>query len=121
MAHIPHFVDTKTIIVNLLRADENQFLSFDRLQNLLDYIYIELQKQNKLEDYQIMFDVYFDAIERTVSYNGDIFSLGIDNETIYLKDRSLLDMDLSSTTCVLDDTLKTIVNDFVRFAPLEVV
>ena len=46
MAHIPHFVDTKTIIVNLLRADENQFLSFDRLQNLLDYIYIELQKQN---------------------------------------------------------------------------
>lgn len=84
-------VDTKTIIVNLLKVDQKTYLSVKRLQELIHFIYLELKDQCKLEAYQISFDINFDAIERTVLYNNRIFDLDIDGETIYLRETESVD------------------------------
>ena len=49
MFKVPTFIDTKTIIVNLLKADKKTYLSFDRLQELLSFLYNELKDQCRLE------------------------------------------------------------------------
>lgn len=116
MTHASFFYDTKTIIVNLLKKDNKTFLSVGRLQDLLDFIYLQLQEKNKLDEYQIVFDVYFDALERTVIYNGNIFALDIDDKTIYLTD--LTEFNSATSNCVLDDTLDSIVTDFVDQTPV---
>lgn len=82
----PTFVDTKTIIVNLLNEDKQTFLSIERLQHLLTFIYMELRAKCKLEEYQISFDINFEALERTVLYNNNIFILDLDDEKIYLRE-----------------------------------
>lgn len=110
MNDIPKFVDTKTIIVNLLNEDKKECLSLGRLQNLLSYIYVELWRRQKLREYQISFDVNFDALERTVIYNRDIFALDIDGETIYLRDAQTLDILIEDYR--LDETLLEIVQNF---------
>ena len=53
MFKVPTFIDTKTIIVNLLKADKKTYLSFDRLQELLSFLYTELKDQCCLENYNI--------------------------------------------------------------------
>lgn len=104
------YVDTKTIIVNLLKEDKKNYLSVERLQKLVDFIYLELSKQNKLNEYQISFDINFYSIERTVQYNNDIFELDIDGENLRLKKRESAD-DLAEKYQV-DDTIITIIRDF---------
>lgn len=84
-------IDTKTIIVNLLKVDQKTYLSVKRLQELIHFIYLELKEKNMLESYQISFDINFDAIERTVLYNNRIFDLDIDGEMIYLRESESLD------------------------------
>ena len=56
MFKVPTFIDTKTIIVNLLKADKKTYLSFDRLQELLSFLYTELKDQCCLENYNIFFN-----------------------------------------------------------------
>ena len=120
MAGALYYYDTKTIIVNLLKEDDKTYISFSRLQDLLKYIYIQLLNKKRLDDYQILFDTYFDVIESTVFYNDDIFSLNTEDNTIRLKDKAKLDV--VSNYCVLDDTLESIVKEFVAKRPvLEVV
>ena len=114
MNRMPKFVDTKTIIVNLLREDRKEYLSLGRLQNLLNFIYKELWRQGKLKDYQISFDVSFEALERTVIYNRDLFALDVDGEVIYLRHTGRVDM--ASCSYELDNTLAEIVHDFVEAA-----
>lgn len=104
------YVDTKTIIVNLLKEDKKDYLSVERLQNLVDFIYVELLKQNKLNQYQISFDINFYSIERTVQYNNDIFELDIDGENLRLKKRESAD-DLAEKYQV-DDTIISIIRNF---------
>ncbi len=104
------YVDTKTIIVNLLKEDKKNYLSVERLQKLVDYIYSELSKQNKLNEYQISFDINFYSIERTVQYNNDIFELDIDGENLRLKKRESAD-DLAEKYQV-DDTIISIIRHF---------
>ncbi len=114
MIHIPAFVDTKDIIVNLLYEDKKSFLTINRLQELLDFIYIKLSSENKLDDYQISFHVNFDAIVRTVVYNDQIFELDIDDKTIILlKGTTDLEEDVHDS-CKLDNTLLSIVREFVE-------
>lgn len=110
----PKFIDTKTIIVNLLREDQKEFLSLDRLQSLLSFIYEELWKADKLGDYQISFDVNFDALERTVIYNQDIFTLDMDSGVLYLRHEGTIET--AARACPLDETLSGIVHNFVRAA-----
>ena len=107
---MPIFIDTKNIIVNLLKEDKKEYLSIERLQNLLSYIYIELWKLKKLNDYQITFEINFDAIERTVLYNKEIFALDINEETIYL--RNFGNINNLADNFSVDSTLLSIIKKF---------
>ena len=104
------YVDTKTIIVNLLKEDKKNYLSVERLQKLVDYIYLELSNQNKLGQYQISFDIDFYSIERTVQYNNDIFEMDIDGECLRLKKRESLDT--LAEKYQVDDTIITTIRNF---------
>lgn len=84
-------VDAKTIIVNLLKEDQRDYLSINRLQKLVNFIYMELSELKELDKYQISFDINFYSIERTVQYNSDIFELDIDGECLRLRERKSAD------------------------------
>lgn len=104
------YVDTKTIIINLLKEDKKDYLPIKRLENLLDYIYAELSKQNKLKQYQIAFDINIYSVERIVQYNNDIFELDLDKENLRLKKRGTAD-DLAKKYQA-DDTTISIIRNF---------
>jgi|GEM_PF-3309372 hypothetical protein len=104
------FFDTKTIILNLLKEDNEMFISIERLQNLLSYIYIELRKKRILDQYDILFDINFEAIERTVVYNNNIFFLDIDGDKIYLRENQ--DLTVLTEQYEVDDTVCEIIKDF---------
>ena len=104
------FFDTKTIILNLLKEDNEMFISIERLQNLLSYIYIELRKKRILHQYDILFDINFEAIERTVVYNNNIFFLDIDGDKIYLRENQ--DLTVLTEQYEVDDTVCEIIKDF---------
>lgn len=105
-------IDTKTIIVNLLKEDKKTYLSVSRLQKLLIYIYDELSKEDVLDNYITYFDINFDAIERTVLYNNNIFELDIDGETIYLrKDNST---DFLAAKYEIDSKVRGIIKKFIQ-------
>lgn len=108
------YVDTKTIIINLLKEDKKDYLSIDRLCELVDFIFVELSKQEKLNDYQISFDINFYSIERTVQYNDDIFELDIDGENLRLKAKNSAS-DLAEKYQV-DETITTIIQSFQKRA-----
>lgn len=114
MTCAPKFIDTKTIIVNLLREDQKEYLPLNRLQSLLSFIYGELWKAGKLRDYQISFDVNFAALERTVIYNQDIFTLDMDSGVLYLRHAGTIDK--AARDCPLDKTLSDIVHHFANAA-----
>lgn len=114
MITMPKTFDTKTIIVNLLKEDKKTYLSIERLQELLEYIYIELRRQAKLDSYQISFDINFGAIKRTVMYNSNIFSLDIDGENIYLRETQSIDV-LAGEYRV-DETIQNIIRSFAEAA-----
>lgn len=103
-------VDTKTIIVNLLNRDKKDYLKIDRLLRLLDFIYDELSRQNKLDDYRIAFDINFYSIERTVQYNRDLFDLDIDGKTLRLRKHNS-EGDLARRYTV-DETIRKIIEEF---------
>lgn len=108
------FVDTKTIIVNLLKEDKKTYLPLDRLQKLLECIYEELRKQCKLGGYRISFNINFGAIERTVLYNRNIFGLDIDGENIYLRENQSIE-ELAEQYQV-DETIHEIIKNFADAA-----
>lgn len=103
-------VDTKTIIVNLLNSDQTDYLKIDRLLKLLGFIYDELSKQNKLDDYRIAFDINFYSIERTVQYNSGLFDLDIDGKILRLRKRNS-EGDLAQRYAV-DETIRNIIEEF---------
>lgn len=103
-------VDAKTIIVNLLKEDQKNYLSIERLQKLVEFIYKELSQKRKLGEYQISFDINFYSIERTVQYNRDIFELDIDGEHLRLRERE--SADALAEEYKVDDTIISIIRDF---------
>lgn len=105
-------LDTKTIIINLLKEDKKEYLSFKRLQKLLVYIYNELIKIEKIDRYNTCFDVNFDAIERTVLYNNNLFILDIDGEMIYLRKPELAES--LAEQYKTDEIIKTIIVEFIN-------
>ncbi len=111
---VPTSFDTKTIIVNLLKEDEKTYLSLERLQNLLEFIYQELRNRDKLDSYQISFDINFGAIKRTVMYNSNIFALDIDGENIYLREPESIDV--LADRYKVDDTIQGIIKAFAQAA-----
>lgn len=111
---MPRFIDTKTIIVNLLKEDKKNYLPLERLQKLLERIYEELKNQCKLDGYRISFNINFGAIERTVLYNRNIFGLDIDGENIYLRENQSID-ELAMQYQV-DETIHEIIKNFADAA-----
>lgn len=109
---IPKSIDTKTIIVNLLKEDAQEFLSLGRLKSLLKFIHRELLKRNILDNYQIFFDVNFDSIRRTVLYNKTIFELDFDGGNIYLREPTSIDA--LADRYQVDETIRGIIHTFVR-------
>lgn len=103
-------VDAKTIIVNLLKEDQKDYLSIDRLLKLVGFLYEELDKREKLDRYQISFDINFYSIERTVQYNSDIFELDIDGEHLRLREKESVE-ELAERYQV-DETIDAIIRDF---------
>ena len=103
-------VDTKTIIVNILKLDQKPYLPVKRLLELIHFIYLKLREKGKLEEYQISFDINFDAIERIVLYNNRIFDLGIDREIIYLNEMESIDQ--LTQRYQVDDTISEIIRAF---------
>lgn len=105
-------LDTKTVIVNMLKEDKKTYLSIERLQKLLIYIYDELSKSNELNLYETHFDINFDAIERTVLYNNNIFRLDLCGEIIYLRETSNVgDLIREYST---DEKITKIIADFIK-------
>lgn len=78
------YIDAGTVIINLLKEEKSECLSLGRLDKLVSYIYEQLQQMDLVDKYQdIVFDVNFDAVERTVFYNNRLFELV--GDTILLK------------------------------------
>lgn len=109
---IPKSIDTKTIIVNLLKEDAQEYLSFDRLKSLLKFIHGELLKRNILDYYQIFFDVNFNSIRRTVLCNKRIFELDFDGDNIYLREPASIDV--LANRYQVDETIRGIIHTFVQ-------
>ena len=108
-----NIIDIKMIIVNLLKEDKKTYLSVNRLQELISFIYDELSKENQLDKYRICFDVNFDAIERTVLYNNSIFKLDIDGEMIYLRENNNVENLVEKYRT--DEKITEIIYNFVNF------
>lgn len=106
-------LDTKTIIVGLLKEDKKTYLSVARLRKLMLYIHKELTRIGQLCNYEICFDIDFDSIERTVLYNNQIFSLDTYGEIIYLKTESVGDLAEQYKT---DDVITSIIDKFINVA-----
>lgn len=106
------YLDTKTIAINLMRKDRKNYLSTEKLQSFMDFLYTELSRQNKLKQYEISFNIDIYSIERTVQYNNDIFELDIDKENLRLKKRESAD-NLAEKYQV-DDTIKSIIEKFPK-------
>lgn len=112
MITVPRFIDTKTIIVNLLKEDKQRFLSVSRLNELLDFIYIKLLESNKLDKYQITFDINYNALARTIIYSGNIFALDFDNSKIYVKEAYSFEKIADEN--LLDPTILGFVQEFAE-------
>lgn len=70
------YITTEKVIVNLLWADQKKFLPISRLFRFVSYIGQQLEEQQVLHpDAKVVFDVNFDAIERTVQYNDMVYDL----------------------------------------------
>lgn len=104
------FIDTETIIVNLLKEDMKTYLPIRRLQRLISYIYEQLVEKGYLKEYNVVFNVNFDSIERTVLYNNNIFELI--GDTIYLK----TSIDKISLKSGSDERIMKIIKDFCSVA-----
>ena len=105
-------LDTRTIIVNLLKEDKKTYLSVDRLRKLLVYIYKELKRTEQLSNYETHFDINFTSIERTVLYNNHIFKLDIYGEMIYLRETE--SVEVLAKQFKTDDIITAIIDKFIN-------
>lgn len=70
------YITTEKVIVNLLWADQKKYLPISRLFRFVSYIGQQLEEQQILHpNAKVVFDVNFDAIERTVQYNDMVYDL----------------------------------------------
>lgn len=80
------FIGPEYVIVNLMQADKKRYLTIPRLFRFVAYL------RRQLSDYlpsecEVIFDISFNSIERTVRYHKTIFSLI--GDTIVMKDGML--------------------------------
>ena len=98
------------LLVNLLKEDQSTCLPLQRLIDLLDFIYSELNKKGLLGNYRIFFDVNFASVQRTVIYDNLIFGLNISEEVIFLQPPQSIDK--LANEWRVDDTIGDIIHAF---------
>jgi hypothetical protein len=85
------FIEPEYVIVNLLEADKRNYLTVSRLFQFVDYLRKQLIGNGTLLVLNdVIFDISFDSIERTVRHNDKVFEL-IGN-TIVAKSEKLSDL-----------------------------
>lgn len=107
------YINANTVIVNLLKEEKKKYLTLERLDNLLYYIHEQLIEQNYINEFQdVIFNVNFNSIERTVLYNNNIFELI--GDTIYLKCDEIPENIIEKYEA--DEVIVRLIKDFVNVA-----
>ena len=107
------YINANTVIVNLLKEEKKKYLTLERLDNLLYYIHEQLIEQNYINEFQdVIFNVNFNSIERTVLYNNNIFELI--GDTIYLKCDEIPENIIEKYEA--DEEIVRLIKDFVNVA-----
>ena len=107
------YINANTVIVNLLKEEKKKYLTLERLDNLLYYIHEQLIEQNYINEFQdVIFNVNFNSIERTVLYNNNIFELI--GDTIYLKCDEIPENIIEKYEA--DEVIVRFIKDFVNVA-----
>ena len=107
------YINANTVIVNLLKEEKKKYLTLERLDNLLFYIHEQLIEQNYINEFQdVIFNVNFNSIERTVLYNNNIFELI--GDTIYLKCDEIPENIIEKYEA--DEVIVRLIKDFVNVA-----
>lgn len=104
-----NIIDTRTIIINLLEEDKKFTLNLRRLQKLICFIYDNLSREKLLNNYDILFDINFDSIRRTVLYNNNLFELDFAGNEIRLKKLKIDDL---VKQYPVDSRIKKFINEF---------
>jgi hypothetical protein len=79
------FIEPEYVIVNLMQADKKKYLTVSRLFRFVAYLRRQLSDMEYLpSDCDVIFDISFDSIERTVRYHKTVF--GMIGNTIVMKD-----------------------------------
>jgi len=79
------FIEPEYVIVNLMQADKRKYLTISRLFRFVAYLSQQLSEMSYLPlGCDVIFDISFDSIERTVRYHKTIF--GLIEDTIFLKE-----------------------------------
>lgn len=66
-------VQTKDIMINLIKYNRNDRLTTSEYLDLIKIIYKELKEKQLLDKYDIAFDVDIESLKRVAEYNSDIF------------------------------------------------
>lgn len=103
-------IEAKTIIISMMHNTDSDNLSLGNLQALLEFINKELERIDKLDNYQITYDISYESIERIAQYNSDIFVLDMDKEHIRLKKKDSLEALYEKYKA--DETISAIINEF---------
>jgi hypothetical protein len=79
------FIEPEYVIVNLMQADKKKYLPISRLFRFVAYLSQQLSDMSYLpSECDVIFDISFDSIERTVRYHKTVF--GLIGNTIVMKD-----------------------------------
>lgn len=106
-------LDTKTIVIHIMAKEQKLYLSVMRLKKLLVFIYTELATKNKLNEYDITFDIDTDAIELAILHNYKILDIDIeDRDSIYLRHNNKINE--LTNLYKLDDTIISIIDKFLQ-------
>jgi len=80
------FIEPEYVIVNLMNADKRKYLDISRLFRFVAYLSQQLESYLPPEC-DVIFDINFNSIERTVRYHKKVF--GMIGDTIVMLDGPL--------------------------------
>lgn len=106
------YLDTKTIIINVMKAQNEIWIHIEDLQEIMIVIKEELEKQGKLDNYHIWYVEDFYSIERSVSFNNDIFEMSEDTQQILLRKKEMLDV--LADNYQIDKTITAIIQNYIN-------
>ena len=103
------FIEPEYIIVNLIEADKKKYLPVSRLLRFVAYLRQQLSVEfsELLNTNEVVFNISFDSIERTVRYHDKVFDLI--GDTIYVKNDNLPEVPLTQK-----EFLAKIADEFVK-------